>query len=1137
MKKLLLILLALSCVTVAYSQGEAANWYFGNGAGLNFDVNNGTVVSVNSGIGTINTNEGCSSISDPAGNLLFYTDGKSIWNSNFQIMPNADYDAGTGLLGDPSSTSSAVIVPKPGNADQYYVFTVDEPHHNNAWAYPNQGPADINGNPIGFYEETFGNQPATPAVDDGFNNGFNYSLVDLTLDGGLGDVVASEKNIHLVTYDENELTHLQLKCAEKITAVEHDDGNSYWVITQFVDTFYAFRVDSNGVNTTPITSQVPPFITTEGYRRNGIGYLKSSPNGSKLAICHAQNITTPSNNTSSGNTGSVWIYDFDNATGIVSNPLNLQDNVSTYGLDFSADSNKLYVPNGSILSQYDLEAANIPQSQFEVFSQPGGFIAAVQLAPDGKIYVCNTTNNSALDVINNPEELGAACNYQQDGLILASGTFSTLGLPPFIQSFLIAKIEVEFVCFGDETQFNIDSSESFNSILWDFGDLTTSTEISPIHVYAAPGTYEVTATLTTDDESKVFTREVIIFETPVANIPSDIEVCDDNNDESFSFDFTTETTAQVLGSQDPNIFRVKYYETSDDAVNDENELVMPFQNSANPQEIFVRIENVNSPDCSDTTSFMVEVFSTPIANTIDDIEVCDNDNDGDDSNGVVAFELEDLNAIVLGDQDETLYDITYHLSQSDADDGLNDLPLTFSNTSPNSQELFVRIENNTKSDCYDTTSFNLIINEVPEAFDTSLFQCDEDGIPEGFTLFNLTEANSVLTGNNPGASTKFYLSLEDAENSENEIDGNAFYNFENPQIIYVQVIDENTSCFGIAELLLEVSATNANDAELTHCDDDGEEDGFHSFNLSNADDTVLNGLPPDVTLNYYETYENALLEQDPLGNTFTNSVPYSQTIYVRVENDNACYGINEIQLTVFELPDIEIMEELLYCLNDYPELITLTGGVINDLPNNYFFDWSTGQTTTEIQVNTPGTYIVTVTNTNGCSKVRTINVLPSNIATFESIEVLDAASNNTITVNVSGEGAYEFALDNINGPYQDSNFFENVAPGIHTVYVRDKNDCGIVEEMVSVIGFPKFFTPNNDSYHDTWQVYGVSNDFQANSDIFIFDRYGKLLAKIDPRGPGWDGTYNGYQMPSSDYWFHVTLQDGRVFTSHFTLKR
>ncbi|MDB9721138.1 T9SS type B sorting domain-containing protein [Winogradskyella sp.] len=87
------------------------------------------------------------------------------------------------------------------------------------------------------------------------------------------------------------------------------------------------------------------------------------------------------------------------------------------------------------------------------------------------------------------------------------------------------------------------------------------------------------------------------------------------------------------------------------------------------------------------------------------------------------------------------------------------------------------------------------------------------------------------------------------------------------------------------------------------------------------------------------------------------------------------------------------------------------------------------------------------------------------------------------------------------------------------------------------MGFPKFFTPNADGDFDTWQVKGVSSQFQPNTAILIFDRYGKLLKELDPLSNGWNGTYNGSDMPSSDYWFKVTLEDGRIFTSHFTLKR
>ena len=152
MKHIAIFVFLLISVSL-FSQGEASHWYFGNGAGLIFDVDSESVTSTNAATSTINTAEGCSSISDFNGNLLFYTDGRNVWDKNHQIMPNANYNAGSGLLGDPSSTSSALIIPRPGNADHYYVFTVDEPHHNNAWAFPNQGPADRDGTPLSLYSE------------------------------------------------------------------------------------------------------------------------------------------------------------------------------------------------------------------------------------------------------------------------------------------------------------------------------------------------------------------------------------------------------------------------------------------------------------------------------------------------------------------------------------------------------------------------------------------------------------------------------------------------------------------------------------------------------------------------------------------------------------------------------------------------------------------------------------------------------------------------------------------------------------------------------------------------------------------------------------------------------------------------
>ena len=447
-----------------------------------------------------------------------------------------------------------------------------------------------------------------------------------------------------------------------------------------------------------------------------------------------------------------------------------------------------------------------------------------------------------------------------------------------------------------------------------------------------------------------------------------------------------------------------------------------------------------------------------------------------------------------------------------------------------------RVEVLLDNGCISYGSIQIEYSALPIAVDTSLVQCDADGLFDGLTVFNLTEINESLINNIPNRVTKFYTSLASAQNSIDQIDGTAFSNTSNPQLVYVQLIDTNTNCFDISELTLSVSTTTGNDATLESCDSDGAEDGFYNFNLRDADTSVLSGLPAIFTLSYYLTYQEALLEVNPLPANYTNTTPYNQTIFARIENGNDCHGINQVELIVQELPQIIIEEERLYCLNSFPNIITLDSGILNGFPNTYFYDWSTGATTSQIQVNAPGTYTLTVSNTNGCSKLRTISVLPSNTATFDSIEIMDGVENNTVTIFVSGEGDYEYALDNEFSGFQDSNIFFGVKPGFHTVYVRDKNDCGTVQENIAIIGFPKFFTPNGDGYNDTWHVYGINTPNQVNSEVYIFNRYGKLLIQLNPLGGGWDGTYNGAIMPTSDYWFYVKLEDGRLFKGHFTLK-
>ncbi|WP_452228881.1 T9SS type B sorting domain-containing protein [Lacinutrix sp. MEBiC02404] len=608
----------------------------------------------------------------------------------------------------------------------------------------------------------------------------------------------------------------------------------------------------------------------------------------------------------------------------------------------------------------------------------------------------------------------------------------------------------------------------------------------------------------------------------------------------FDDGFTTfnleNNTASITGTQ-TNIF-ITYHDSESDANLNINALSSPYTNTANPKTIYARLTNTTN-GCFDIAPFELTVKIGPDFKTPTDLLTCDNYDDGNATDGFTFFDLASKTAEILDGQDASLVNITYHETNTQALNNTNALASPYYTTDTT---LFVRIESASEPDCKNITTLDLSTLSIPPSINSSLFQCDEDGTIDGLTVFNLFQAKDALTGGDTNAPVKFYTSAADAENSVNEIDGNIYTNTTNPETVYAQIINSTTTCFSVATLTLEVSTTQILDYNAPAvCDALDSEDGIHTFNLDDftTDIQTINSITLPIT--YYKTYNDALLEQNELTSPYTNTIPYTQTIFARAEDNNACYGISEVSLIIHELPAVLEDETLLYCLNFYPQTITLKSGVIGN-PNNYTYAWSNGETTNEIQVNEIGSYTVTITNAESCDKSRILTVEASNIATIDAVEVIDGSIRNTITVLTSGEGIYEYALYDADGvlylPYQSSNILENVYPGMYTIAVMDiKNNCGIVEQPVSVIGFPQYFTPNNDGIHDTWQVLGISNLIQPNTKIKIFNRYGKLIKQISPSSTGWDGTFNGEYLPSEDYWFAITLQDGREYFNHFSLIR
>lgn len=271
-------------------------------------------------------------------------------------------------------------------------------------------------------------------------------------------------------------------------------------------------------------------------------------------------------------------------------------------------------------------------------------------------------------------------------------------------------------------------------------------------------------------------------------------------------------------------------------------------------------------------------------------------------------------------------------------------------------------------------------------------------------------------------------------------------------------------------------------------------------------------------------------------------------IYATASTNLACASQDEFDITIYPLKDLQLQNAFI-CL-DYQTRAILNPAQLRSTlnPTNYTIDWylegnkiGSGTDYTAVQ---EGIYtIIPIKNTpnigNDCGyKSTTITVTVSSPA-LATVTVTDAFENNIdlIVTLINGLGTYEYQLDN--GIFQSSNVFSNVDSGQHLITLKDtKGGCDNRVLIANVLKYPKFFTPNNDGFHDTWNIIDLA--FQPEANISIYDRYGKFLKQLKPSGPGWDGTYNGNPLPSTDYWFEVSYtQNGvaQIFKSHFSMKR
>lgn len=286
-----------------------------------------------------------------------------------------------------------------------------------------------------------------------------------------------------------------------------------------------------------------------------------------------------------------------------------------------------------------------------------------------------------------------------------------------------------------------------------------------------------------------------------------------------------------------------------------------------------------------------------------------------------------------------------------------------------------------------------------------------------------------------------------------------------------------------------------------------------------------------------------------IGNVFTTPSLFNTTTYfVEAALGNCVSAIRTpVIVTVdTEEPSFDIPAEVILCRN--------IGSIDVEPTNtnaNYAYTWFNEfdeivGTNSLITIKQEGTYSVTATAVSGCeSATKFFKVSASEISNFNAshIKIDDVTNSNSVLFLIDnlGIGEYEFSLDNANGPFSQQTFFENLSPGIHTLYIRDKLGCGIQTYQFFTLNYPKFFTPNDDGINDLWNLVGTDASFYQSIEIQIFNRFGVLVATLDKFSIGWNGFYSGNRMPTSDYWFLATLIDNNnlkiVRSGHFSLLR
>ena len=623
---------------------------------------------------------------------------------------------------------------------------------------------------------------------------------------------------------------------------------------------------------------------------------------------------------------------------------------------------------------------------------------------------------------------------------------------------------------------------------------------------------------------------------PVYNPVIDYLICDDiSNDGIHEFNLAEKVTEISSGSVEN--LNISFHISREDADTNSEPLPLTYTNVSNPQSIYVRIESDDSL-CYVIEELGINIIAPPLVTVnAPTITNCDLDYDGVTNFDLTTFNVDTINEdFEILDRVKSNLAITYFEDVADInpDDGLDNTNAIVdpANFDSNAKTVYIKITN-ILTGCFSIVPLELTVILPPDTNALSTINiCDNDS-----DTYDLSQIANLIVNDASLVNISYHSSEPEAQDNLAPLD--TIFNYTAvSHTIYVRISDTTTGCSIVSAIVLQINQNPVANTppDLVACDDDF--DGTQVFDLSANNINILNGLnPSNHTITFYEALDNAENNIDALPNMY--AAVNDDVVYARLENTTTgCFGTTQFNIIVNPLPVIPINEIVPIC-NDLPLIVNADTGVPGDR-----YLWSTGATTSQISIppSNPGDYSVTVTRPNvvgsNCSYTHNFQVIPSAEAVINFTPTVNFQDPNRITVEIdtSRIGDYVFILDG--GEPQTSNIFDDVSFGPHIVTVRDLNGCLDVSKNVFVFDIPKFVTPNNDNAYDTWHIVGANQ--LPGTIVYIYNRHGKLIKTLPHYANGWDGTYNGQNMPSDDYWFSADIvQNGESFNirGHFTLKR